>query len=236
MTVWGYARVSTASQSLERQERNISKIYPDVVMVSEAWTGTQMNRPTWDRLMKKVKSGDVIIFDSVSRMSRTADEGIKVYIELMSKGVSLVFLKEPHISTETYKRALETATLPHVATGEKSTDTLISGIFSAIEEYVRTLAGQQIKIAFEQSEKEVMDLRQRTKEGLETARQHGKVLGRPVGSGHSVVTKKEQEMVPKIRKMSREFEGSMSDKEVMETLRLARNTYYRYKKKLKEDQ
>lgn len=233
MIVWGYARVSTASQSIERQERNIKGAYPDAVVVSEAWTGTQMDRPAWDGLMKKAKSGDVIVFDSVSRMSRTAKEGVHTYMRLMAKGVNLAFLKEPHINTETYKKALENATLPQVATGEKSTDTLIYSIFQAVEQYIQELAKKQIILAFEQSEKEVQDLRQRTREGLETARQHGKVLGRPVGSGHEITTKKEMEMVPKIRKMSKDFEGSMSDKEVMEILHLARNTYYKYKKKIR---
>ena len=233
MTVWGYARVSTASQSLERQERNISRVYPDAVVVSEAWTGTQMDRPQWDGLIRKVKSGDTIIFDSVSRMSRTASEGVKTYMDLMAKGVSLVFLKEPYIDTKTYRESLEKAKIPSVQTGEKSTDTLIGGIFQAVEQYMKELAKKQIYQAFEQSEKEVQDLRQRTKEGLETARLAGKTLGRPVGSGHSVVTKKEQEMLPLIKKMSKSFDGSMSDSDCMQVLGLARNTFYKYKKKLK---
>ena len=233
MTVFGYARVSTAQQNIERQERNIKGVYPDVILYSESWTGTEMHRPQWEALTKRVKAGDVIVFDSVSRMSRTANEGVETYMNLMSKGIALEFLKEPHISTTTYKKALENATLPTVATGDMSTDTLISGIFSAIEEYIKALAGQQIKIAFEQSEKEVQDLRQRTREGLETARLAGKTLGRPVGSGHEVITKKEQEMIPLIKKMSKSFGGTMSDKECMQVLRLARNTFYKYKKKIK---
>jgi len=37
-----------------------------------------------------------------------------------------------------------------------------------------TLAKEKIKIAFDQAEKEVMDLRQRTREGMMTARLDGK--------------------------------------------------------------
>lgn len=57
--------------------------------------------------MNTVKSGDTIIFDSVSRMSGDASEGFAAYEELYRKGVILIFLKEPHINTDTYKQALE---------------------------------------------------------------------------------------------------------------------------------
>ena len=45
------------------------------------------------------------------------------------------------------------------------------------------LAKEQIKLAFEQSEKEVADLHQRTREGLLTARLNGKQVGRKKGVG-----------------------------------------------------
>lgn len=48
-------------------------------------------------LLNKVKPGDTIIFDEVSRMSRNADDGFSLYMELVSKGISLVFRKEWHI-------------------------------------------------------------------------------------------------------------------------------------------
>ena len=47
------------------------------------------------------------VFDSLSRMSGDAKEGFAAYEELYQKGVNLVYLKEPHINTETYKKALE---------------------------------------------------------------------------------------------------------------------------------
>ncbi len=52
-----------------------------------------MDRPEWMKLLKRIEPGDVIVFDSVSRMSRNADEGIETYFELYEKGVQLIFLK-----------------------------------------------------------------------------------------------------------------------------------------------
>ena len=49
-----------------------------------------MQRPEWDKWFSKVSNGDTIIFDSVSRMSRSADDGVQTYFQLMDRGVSLV--------------------------------------------------------------------------------------------------------------------------------------------------
>ena len=78
----------------------------------------------------------------------------------------------------------------------------------------------------------MQDLRQRTREGIETARLNGKQIGREDGS--KVTTKKSVEMKEKIRKMAKSFDGNMTDKEVIETLGIARNTYIKYKKEMKE--
>ena len=79
MCKYGYCRISTKKQSIERQIRNIKNMYNDAVIVTEAYSGTTTNRPEWNKLYKKVKAGDIIIFDSVSRMSRNAEEGYSLY-------------------------------------------------------------------------------------------------------------------------------------------------------------
>ena len=71
----------------------------------EAYTGTSITRPEWLKLYRILKSGDTVVFDSVSRMSRNAEEGFALYEDLYHKGIQLVFLKEHHIDTETYKKS-----------------------------------------------------------------------------------------------------------------------------------
>lgn len=107
MCVYGYCRISTRQQSIDRQARNIKNSYGNAVMIQEAFTGTKLDRPEWNKLYHRLKPGDTVVFDSVSRMSRNADEGFSLYEELYNKGIELVFLKEPHINTSTYKKALE---------------------------------------------------------------------------------------------------------------------------------
>ena len=231
--VYGYARISRKSQEITRQLRNIKSINPDAIIIQEAYTGTRIEgRKGFESLCKAVKSGDTIIFDSVSRMSRDAIEGFETYQELFNRGVELVFIKEPHINTSVYREALEKQ-IQAISTGDEATDELMSAIIQGINRYMMRLAEQQIKIAFCQAEKEVQDLRQRTREGIETARLNGKQIG---GSqGRKLKIKKAQPTKDLIRKYSKDFDGSLDDIEVMKLVGVARNTYYKYKKEMREE-
>lgn len=186
---YGYTRISTPKQNIERQVRNILKEYPDAYIVREVYTGTKFQgRREFDKIKKTVKSGDRIIFDSVSRMSRTAEEGFALYQELFNRNIELVFLKEPHINTATYKQAVDKQISITMDSGDEATDDLMKTMINALNKYILTLAERQIRLAFEQSEKEVADLHQRTREGMETARLNGKQIGQPAGA--KLVTKK----------------------------------------------
>lgn len=105
MAVYGYARISTAKQNIERQIRNIGTEFPDATIFQEKFTGTKMDRPEWRKLYRKLQSGDTIVFDSVSRMSRNAADGFSLYKELYERDITLVFLKEPHINTDVFREA-----------------------------------------------------------------------------------------------------------------------------------
>lgn len=222
---YGYCRISKPKQVIERQIRNIKAEYPDAVIIQEIFMRTRMDRKEWLRLMKIIKPGDWIIFDSVSRMSGNAEEGFAEYERLYNMGVVLVFLKEPHINTETYKKALEN--------NVQLTGSNVDFILEGVNKYLMALAKEQIKLAFEQSEKEVEDLHQRTKEGLVTAKLAGKQIGRKRGS--EIVTKKSLEKKQIILKHSKDFNGSLNDAEVMVLTGLARNTYYKYKRELRRE-
>lgn len=215
-------RISTVKQSIERQIRNIKIEYPDAVMISEVFTRTRLDRPEWQKLYKRVGEGDTIVFDSVSRMSGNAEEGFSAYHELYNRGVDLIFLKERHIDTAVYKQAMQNS-IPR-------TGSSVDIILQAVDQYLMELAKEQIRLAFEQSEKEVKDLHQRTREGIETARFAGKQIGqRP---GIRLITKKSVEAKAIIRKHSKVFDGTLNDNDVMKLAGISRNTYYKYKREL----
>lgn len=222
--LYGYCRISKAKQSIERQIRNIKAAYPDALIIQEVFTRTRIDRKEWQKLFSKVKAGDTIVFDSVSRMSGNANDGFAAYEELYNRGVALVFLNEPHINTSTYKQALEN--------NIKLTGGNVDYILEGVNKYLMALAKEQIRLAFEQSEKEVEDLHIRTRQGIETARINGKQIGQRPGA--KLTTKKSVAAKQIILKHSKDFNGTLSDPEVMKLTDLSRNTYYKYKRELKE--
>ena len=225
--VYGYARISRREQSIERQIRNIKEAFPDALILSEAYTGTKIEgRKEFEKLISKVGKGDTIIFDSVSRMSRNAAEGIELYERLYQQGVQLVFLKERHIDTATYDKALASDTVP-------LTGTSVDIILSAVNDYLRVLRREQIQLAFQQAQKEVDDLHQRTREGIETARLNGKQIGQQVG--RKLEVKKAAPAKDIIRKHARDFGGTLTDAECIKLANIARNTYYKYKAEIKAE-
>lgn len=226
MKQYGYCRISTAQQSIERQVRNIKAAYSAAIIVQEVYSGTQFQgRKELEKILRQVKAGDAIIFDSVSRMSRDALEGFEVYQELFNRGVRLIFLKEPHIDTEIYRKAIQSSIA--------MTGTNVDFILQGINQYLLALAKEQIVIAFAQAEKEVQDLRQRTREGIETARLNGKQIGQRTGAKLKV--KKAIRAKEEIIKYSKDFDGQLDDPDVIRLVGVARNTYYRYKKQLRQE-
>jgi len=238
-TIYGYARVSTKSQKVERQVENILrygkdklKYEDDIKILREKYTGTTTDRPIFNKLLKRVEKGDTIIFDSVSRMSRNSEEGFDLYKELFTKGVNLIFLKEPHINTSVYAKALGQRV-------DLGADTeLIQEVELFINRILDILAKEQIQIAFDQAEKEVKDIQTRVKEGIKSARKKAEEngeefkIGRPLGSKNERVNV--TEIKKKIIKYSKDFDGEEKDKDLMKMLGISRNTYYKYKKELKE--
>ena len=220
--VYGYARVSTAKQKLQRQIDNIKAFDDSAIIFTEKYTGTKLyGREQFDKLLKKVKQGDTIIFDSVSRMSRNSQEGIDLYFELYDKGVNLIFLKERYIDTDTYKSSIETSIA--------DTDNEIANIYiQATNKVIRLLAKNQIEKAFDQAEKEVMDLRQRVKEGIAKS---DKTQG--IEQGTKLITKKSVDMKEKMLRHLKDFGGTDSDIQFMNDNNISRNTFYKYKRELK---
>ena len=222
--IYGYCRISTPKQSIERQVRNILKEYPEAHIVKEVYTGTRTEgRKEFEKLLRTVKSGDTIAFDSVSRMSRNAEEGFADYTQLYEAGVTLVFLKEPAINTATYKEALS----KQIPMTGGDVDLILEGV----NKFLLRLAEIQIRIAFEQAEKEVQDLHRRTSEGLVTAKLQGKRVGTPKGA--TFETKKAVAAKKKMLEICRDFGGTLSDRDAMKVVGVANNTFYKYKRALK---
>ena len=232
--VYGYCRISTPKQRIERQVDNIKSKYPDAVIFTESFTGTKMNRPEWMRLIKQVRSGDTIVFDEISRMSRNAEEGYQTYKDLYDQGINLVFLKESPLNTENYKKTMQ------IAMTNSDLDVILEGV----NKYLMILAENQIRAAFETAEHEVRFLHQRTKEGVLKAQASGKKIG--IEKGRKLITKKSVDAKIMIIKNCKDFDGDLTDQVTLAYINqelnkqrkgsgLSRNSYFKYKAEIKAE-
>jgi len=229
--IYAYCRVSTHNQKLERQIANITELYPNATIIREFYTGTRQDRPGWIKLMNIIKKEDTIVFDSVSRMSRNAAEGFKDYKKLYELGVNLIFLKEPLINSSVFDSTRNNLINISIETGNTAVDDFFRGNLQLINNFMMALAEEQIKTAFDQAEKEVTDLHGRISEGMREAKKNGIRIGLPKGT--TLTTKKSIESKGIIQKHSKDFGGSLDDPDVMKLCGCSRNSYYKYKKELK---
>ena len=117
---FSYMRISTKEErgkqkytrqenSLERYARNQGIDY--VIQFREDASGKSfINRSEWNRLEKIIQSGDAIVFKDITRFTREAENGYAKYMELMSKGINLVFLDNPTLSTDYIKNLIVSIT------------------------------------------------------------------------------------------------------------------------------
>ena len=104
---YGYARVSTSDQNLDRQQDALQKYGIDK-LYCEKLSGTKKSRPELDRLLKDLQEGDTVVIESLSRLGRS----VKNLSELMEifneKNIRLVSLKETIDTTSSTGRLLFT--------------------------------------------------------------------------------------------------------------------------------
>ena len=237
MALYGYGRVSTQRQSLKRQIENIKTAnngaYESALFFTDKYTGSTLDRPEWNRLYKRLQAGDTVVFDSVSRLSRDAESGAALYQELYEKGINLIFLNEPHCNTDCYREAAKASIPP---TGNEIADIYIQ----ATNEVLMLLAKRQIAIAFEQAEKERLDICQRVKDGMRAAKSAAAEKGVEkkygLAQGTKLTTKKGIATKDVILKHSKDFNGTLGDQDVMKLAGVSRNTYYKYKAELRTEQ
>ena len=150
--VYGYVRVSSMDQNEDRQmiamrEKGVAEknIYVDKI------SGKDFNRPMYRKLMKKVRTGDLIYIKSIDRLGRSYEDINEQWrILTKEKQVDIAVIDMEHLDTRVHKNLL---------------GTFVSDVFLQVLSFV--------------AENERMNIRQRQREGIEAARLRGVHLGRP---------------------------------------------------------
>ncbi len=225
---------------MQRQIRNILKKYPNARIIQITHCGaTVIGYKEFEKVINEVKKNKrgkkyKLVFDSVSRMSRNAKEGSKLYEELFNCNVEIEFLKDPTVNTEMYRTTLQSHKIEmEINTGDQATDEFLNALIQDFNKYTMTLAKKQIETAFAQAEKELDNIHKNTADGLQTAKERGKRVGTPKGT--KLVTKKSKKAKAIILEHSKTFGGTLSDTECMKLADVTMKTYYIYKKELKAE-
>ena len=94
--IYGYTRVSTKKQvegyGLKTQKNDILNKYPTAIIIEEQYTGTKLDRPIFNDLLKKLKENDILVVSKLDRFARNTVEGIKVVEQLFVKKVAIHIL------------------------------------------------------------------------------------------------------------------------------------------------
>ena len=120
-----YARVSTEQQSLDRQVDMLTQYGYDEIF-TEKYTGTKAHRPEFDKVNLMLRKGDILVVESLSRVSRSTKDLLNILDDFAKREIKLVSLKEN----------IDTAT---------PTGKLLVTVLSAICQFERDLTVQRTK-------------------------------------------------------------------------------------------
>ncbi|KOO46403.1 recombinase family protein [Priestia koreensis] len=86
--IYGYSRVSTASQELEAQVQTLKSVGCEIIY-SEKFTGTKADRPQFKELLSKLKEGDTLVVTKLDRFARSTSDAIDTIKDLFKRGVKV---------------------------------------------------------------------------------------------------------------------------------------------------
>ena len=217
---FSYKRISTKEerglQKYNRQEAALKKYAAEngiefVAEFQEDESGKSFdNRKEWKRLEKLVQPGDTIVFKDISRFTREANNGYNKYMELLERGVELVFIDNPTVSTAYIKQLLNVAEQQNIVAR------------TSLESTVKLL----IIVELDRVEQERLILINRIKCGISASE---KKQGRKPGQLDKMTAELEADI--------KAFLGDRSIKQVdlMEKHKISRNTLKKYIELVKEN-
>ena len=161
------------------------------------------NRSEWNRLEKIIQPNDTIVFKDITRFTRESENGYIKYMELMAKGINLIFLDNPTLSTDYIKELISTAKNMNFL--EKTINEMLVKVLLAAE--------------LTRAEQERLTISQRTKDGMAASPNKA---GRKVGQ----LDKMTEALENDIRRYL--TDRSIKQVDLMNKYKISRNTLKKY--------
>lgn len=213
MVLYGYCRTTSNRQIIEVQEKKILERYPNSKIFKDKFNSQskEVSFKELKKLKKKIKTQDFLILESILALGKNPLEIYLEYTYFFKKGVNLIFLREPFFNSNVYSKDLNLEKLEE-------------------KEYFYKLLQNQIIAYIEKKNESKNKISQNTKLGLSKLKKLEFLLGRK--KGQKIETLKSIESKNRILELSKDFNGALKDIEIIEILKISRNTYYKYKKEL----
>ena len=217
---FGYMRISTkeehGKQKFTRQESALERYEKEnnielLLTFKDDASGKDFNRSEWNKLEKAVHEGDTIVFKDICRFTREYENGFNKYMELMNKGINLVFIDNPTISTSYIKQMMDIAEKQQNRIAKKS-----------LKDTIELL----LLVELDRAEQERLITVQRIKDGLAAS---GKKSGRAVGKLDKITN----ELKADLEKYN--ADRTITQTELMKKHNISRNTLKKYAQLLKEN-
>lgn len=176
----GYARVSSTSQNLDRQIKDLEKIGCEKIF-KEKQSGKDFERTVYNNMRKKLRFGDVLVVHDLSRFGRNKQEILDEWKGLTDDEIDIVVLDMPILDTRKYKE--------------------LEGIGQLVTEIVLSLLSWLV-------EEERLRSKKAQRQGIEIAKKKGKFKGKP-RQYHADAKGKDKVIYDKIVSMLKKKESVM---------------------------
>lgn len=209
---FGYERISTKEerglQHFSRQDNALKRYAVKnsinyVRIYGDDSSGKDFNRSEWIQLEKALHEGDTIIFKDLSRFTRQAEEGYQKYLDLIGKGITLVFIDNPTVCSDYITNLIDTADQQNIVTR------------TAMEGIVKLM----LIVELDRAERERLQLIQRTKDGIAASQ---KKQGRKPGSLDKMSPKLRNDIILYLH------DRSITQSSLMKKYSISRNTLKKY--------
>lgn len=217
--IYSYMRISTEEerglQKFTRQENALKKYAKEnnieyLLEFKEDKSGKNFeDRKQWKKLESILQIGDTVVFKDICRFTRNAEQGYEKYMELLEKGIELIFLDNQTVSTSYIKKLLNVAKEQNLVAK------------TSLESTVKLLLIVELDRAQQEREMTV----QRIKDGIKAS---NKKSGRPVGK----IDKMSKELESDIKKLIND--RSIKYVDLMRKHNISRNTLKKYEAIVRE--